>query len=118
MAVSFRDGTCNPAAQRTAPILRSVDCGPKHGDPPKHADRTNGGPSGNPFKQSAPGEAYPGTAFPFDNRLYFVGLPGISNNVGPVKTFLSALLRSLRRVVLCSATLTLSRHESYRLDAT
>src|SRR5271170_1244449 len=28
-----------------------------------------------------------------------VGLPDISNNVGPVKLFLSALLRSLRRVV-------------------
>jgi hypothetical protein len=26
-------------------------------------------------------------------------LPDISNNVGPVKSFLSALLRSLRRVV-------------------
>ena len=28
------------------------------------------------------------------------GLPDISNNVGPVKSFLSALLRALRRVVL------------------
>lgn len=46
-ALSFRDGTGNPIAEWTAPILRSVDCGPKHGDPPKHADSANGGPSGN-----------------------------------------------------------------------
>jgi hypothetical protein len=32
-AVSFRDGICNPAAQRRAPILRSVDCKLKRGGP-------------------------------------------------------------------------------------
>jgi hypothetical protein len=35
----------------------------------------------------------------FGSKSWLVGLPDISNNVGPVKSFLSALPRSLLRVV-------------------
>src|SRR5580692_9729703 len=37
--------------------------------------------------------------FSLDSPLYRTRLPDISNNVGPVKSFLSALPRSLLRVV-------------------
>src|ERR1700737_2051811 len=48
-----------------------------------------------------------------------VGLPDISNNVGPVKSFLSRLLRSLRRVglpcsLLTSASTTTARFVIFR----
>jgi hypothetical protein len=51
------------------------------------------------------------------DRLSWHGLPDISNNVGPVKPFLSALLRPLRRVVLfVFFALCIDDHGSFVID--
>jgi len=47
-------------------------------------------------------------------KSWLVGLPDISNNVGPVKSFLSRLLRSLLRVVLFVSDGLLDDHGSFR----